>query len=109
MKKNRTLVSLIVGGTILVASYFSFGVVVTQPLGLIPEGASVVYFRIGTGLPLISSADGLLLEKIGSVSPFGRMMMLATISDIANNRKLFVLPYSHTLYLISTGGTEFEE
>lgn len=106
--KNRILGSAIAVGILLLIGYFTFGVFVIQPIGALPEGATIVYYRLGLNLPFVSSADGLLLEKSGSVNLFGRGMMMAALSKPILERKIIALPYSHTFYLISTGGTEFE-
>ena len=60
-------------------------------------------------LPFISSADGLLLEKTGSVSLLGRAIAFGKIAEPIVERKIVKLPYSKQLYLISTGGKEFEK
>lgn len=43
--------------------YFSFGFFVIQPIGAIPDGATVLYFRPGLHVTFISSADGILLDN----------------------------------------------
>jgi hypothetical protein len=43
--------------------YFTTGLFVIQPIGALPEGATVWYWRFDTSLPFISSTDGLLLEN----------------------------------------------
>lgn len=106
--KKRILAPVIAAVILALIGYFSFGVFVIQPIGAIPDGATIVYFRLGLNLPLVSSADGLLLEKTGSVSLFGRGMMMAALSKPIIARKVIALPYSRTLYLISTDGAEFK-
>jgi len=89
--------------------YFATGFFVIQPIGALPNGATVWYWRLDTGLPFISSADGLLLEKELAVSLLGRAVALGAIAKPVIDRKIVSLPYSRTLYLISTGGREFEK
>ena len=89
--------------------YSTMGLFVVQPIGAIPEGTTVLYWRYDTKLPFISSADGLLLEKGQGVSLFGRGIVLGAIGKLMEERKIMNLPYSKTLYLISTGGKEFEK
>jgi hypothetical protein len=108
MKKNLIVsISAIVG--IILVCYFCFGLFIIQPLGMLPEGATVVYFRLGLNLPFISSADGLILKKSKDVSLLERGLMMATLSKPIIERKIVTLPYFNTLYLVSTGGVEFEK
>lgn len=80
-----------------------------QPIGAVPEGTSIVYFRAGTNLPFVSSADG-LLEKSGvGVSLLSRGVMLAKMSAIVIDREIIRFPYSERLYLKSTGGIKYEK
>jgi hypothetical protein len=87
--------------------YFTTGFFVIQPIGALPEGATVWYWRYDTGLPFISSADSLLVDKQGGVSLLGRGFVLAALVEPITQLKIASLPYSKTLYLISTGGREF--
>jgi hypothetical protein len=107
--KNKTLVGIILSGITLLFGYLSMGLFVIQPMGAIPDGATIVYFRLGMNLPFISSADGLLLEKMGSVNLLGRAMMMAGLAKPVLDNKIVSMPYSRSLYLISTNGTEFEK
>jgi hypothetical protein len=94
---------------VIIIIYFTMGLFVIQPIGAIPDGTTILYWRIGTNMPFISSADGILDEKVGSVSLLGRATTLAAVGKIMENRKILNLPYSKTLYLISTDGKEFRE
>lgn len=101
---------LIMFGIILLTCVFIYsniGIFVIQPIGMLPEGVSMVYWRSGTKLPFISSADGLLLETMGEVSLLGRMAMLGKMSELLEKKRIARLPYSEWLYLRSTGGVEF--
>lgn len=86
-----------------------FGIFVIQPIGMIPEGTSIVYWRVGLNLPFIASADGLLDENKQGVSLFGRAIMLGFIENLLIDRKIVKLPYSESLYSISTGGKEYSK
>jgi hypothetical protein len=88
--------------------YFTTGFFVIQPIGAVPEGATVWYWRLDTSLPFISSADGLLLNKQLGVSLLGRAVALGAVAKPITDRKIVTLPYTRTLYLISTEGREFE-
>ena len=88
--------------------YFTTGFFVIQPTRALPEGATVWYWRYDTGLPFISSADGFLVDKQEGVSLLGRRFVLAALAELIVQLKIASLPYSKTLYLISTGGREFQ-
>jgi len=87
--------------------YFTTGFFVIQPTGALPKGTTVWYWRYGTGLPFISSADGFLVDTQGGVSLLGRRFVLASLAELIVQLKIASLPYSKTLYLISTGGRDF--
>ena len=86
--------------------YFATGFFVIQTTSALPEGATVWYLRLGTNLPFISSADGLLLENQEGVSFLGRPVPLGELSEHIIRRKIVSLPYSRRLYLYSTRGQE---
>jgi hypothetical protein len=89
------------------AFYFLCGLFVIQPIGAIPEGATIVYFRYETNLPFIASADGMLDQTGTGVSLLGRGLALGVIAKGLEDKKICRLPYSKTLYLISTEGKEY--
>ena len=87
--------------------YFATGFFVIQPIGALPEGATVWYWRYNTGLPFISSADGFLVDNQRDVSLLNRGFVLAVLVEPITQLKIASLPYSKMFYLISTGGREF--
>jgi len=87
--------------------YFTTGFFVIQPIGALPEGATVWYWRYDSELPFISSADGFLVDNQRDVSLLNRGLVLAVLVKPLTQLKIASLPYSKTLYLISTGGREF--
>jgi len=107
--KKGLIITLLVFFLTVGFVYSTMGLFVVQPIGAIPEGTTVLYWRYDTTLPFISSADGLLLEKGQGVSLLGRAVVLGAIGELMEERKIMNLPYSRTLYLISTGGKEFEK
>ena len=84
------------------------GVFVIQPIGALPRGATIVYWRHGLGLPFVASADGLLDESGAGVSLLGRGIILGKLAEPVTEREVLRLPYSRTLYLWSTGGKEYD-
>jgi hypothetical protein len=89
--------------------YFSIGFFVIQPIGAIPDGATIMYFRLGLNVSFITSADGILIGNGQDVSLLGRMIILGKFGETVNGRKIIKLPYSKSFYLMSTGGREFEK
>jgi hypothetical protein len=84
------------------------GIFVIQPIGAIPEGTTIVYFRSGLNLPFIASADG-ILEKSGTgVSLLGRGIIIGKLASQLKEKEIFRFGYSETLYLWSTNGKTYE-
>jgi len=109
-KRNRILIILACSLVVLVHfSRLFLGVFVIQPIGAIPEGATIVYWRSGLNMPFVASADGLLEESGGGVSLLGRGLLLAKLAEPIKEREIFRVGYSETLYLWSTDGKEYEK
>lgn len=106
-KSRKGLYSLLVLIGLLAIIFFTIGFFVIQPIGAIPEGKTIVFWRVGSNMPFISSADGLLLEADQSVTLIGRGVILGAVADIMEGRIIIRLPYMDFLYKISTGGKEF--
>ena len=87
--------------------YFLIGIFVIQPIGALPEGATILYWRIDTNLPFITSPDGWLIDTDQKVSLLTRGIAMGSIGVIVIDRKIAILPYSKSIYQISTGGKEF--
>lgn len=75
---------------------------------MLPEGKTIVYWRAGLDYPFVTSPDGIQLDRLNKVSLFGRLGAIAGFMDNAEERIILRLPYSKSLYLMSTGGREFE-
>lgn len=84
------------------------GVFVIQPIGAIPDGATIIYWRNGMNLPFIASADGLLEERGASVSLLGRGLLLGELAKPIKEREILRIGYSKRLYLWSTGGKMYD-
>ncbi|UFW51500.1 MULTISPECIES: hypothetical protein [Bradyrhizobium] len=96
-------VALIIG-----AQFISIFVV--QPIGALPEGRTVILLRYpwksAKGLAFIDSADAFCARNSGGVTLLCRGI---TAGAIAKNATILArLPYSATLYGISTGGRTYE-
>lgn len=108
-KKTRYIaIALGIAVFLLLGFRLCFGIFVIQPMGAIPEGATIVYWRIGMNTPFIASADGLLEESGMGVSILGRGMMLAKLAQPIRDREVFRCGYSERLYLWSTNGKKYE-
>nr|AMP57066.1 hypothetical protein [uncultured bacterium] len=96
---------------IILALLFRFfcGIFVIQPIGAIPEGTTIVYWRTGLNLPFIASADGILDESGAGVSLLGRGMLIGKLAKPIKEKEIFRFGYSETLYLWSTGGKTYEK
>ena len=108
-KKNKTFIIILCGiGCIALFFRFFFGIFVIQPIGAIPDGTTVIYWRSGLNVSFIASADGLLEKSGAGVSLLGRGLILAKLAEPIKEREVLRLPYSETLYLWSTGGRKYK-
>jgi hypothetical protein len=89
--------------SILVATQITLFVI--QPIGAVPDGRTLLLWRLNT-MQFIDSADGWCQREQGGVSLLCR---LAVLGKVANNDTIITsLPYSETLYSISTGGRSYD-
>lgn len=107
MKNKRRLAIILSITAVILFIRFFLGVFVIQPIGAIPEGTTIVYWRSGLNLPFIASADGLLEESGAGVSLLGRGLFLAKLAEPIKEREFFRFGYSESLYLWSTGGKTY--
>jgi hypothetical protein len=85
------------------------GIFVIQPIGALPEGVTIVYWRSGLNLPFIASVDGLLDESGAGVSLMGRGIFFSKIAEPLKEREIFRFGYSESLYLWSTNGKKYQK
>jgi hypothetical protein len=104
---TKTIKGLLIAFIAGLIFYFSVGFFVIQPIGAIPDGATIIYFRLGLNVSFITSPDGIIIDNDQEVSLLARLIVLGKYVEIVNERKIIKLPYSKSLYLISTGGKEF--
>lgn len=110
MKKRRIVLLALLALTASLVFIRSFcGIFVIQPLGALPEGATILYWRNELNLPFIASADGILGDSEAGVSLLGRAVVIAGVAEPIMERKIVKLGYSETLYLWSTGGRTYEK
>jgi hypothetical protein len=85
--------------------YSQISIFIIQPIGAVPEGRTLIIGRL-TNVNFIDSADGICERQMGGVNLLCRGAVIAKIVSIAT---IYVrLPYSETLYGISTGGRTFD-
>jgi len=87
---------------------FAFGLYVVQPIGAIPEGATIVYWRLGTNMDFVESADGLVLKTGAGLSLLTRGLAISTSASVVADRKVLKLPYSSFLYGLTTNGRFYD-
>jgi hypothetical protein len=93
---------LFIGATAFV--YTQMGIYSVQPIGAIPDGATVVYWR-EPGEPFFDSPDAKCLRIQDGVSLLCRM---AAMMQAPTDRIVLRLPYQEWAYLASTDGRSFE-
>lgn len=94
---------------IIIISYLSIGILVIQPLGVLPNGATIVYFRYNTNLNFIESPDSIILNKGMRLSILTRAIALSKLAPIITEEKIAILPYYEFLYLLSTNNQKFDK
>ena len=97
-----SIAGLLVLATII---YTQITIFVVAPIGAAPEGRTVVMLRLNK-TEFIDSADAMCQRLEVGVSLLCRGMMMAAV--VNKGTILFRLPYSESLYLISTGGKVYD-
>jgi hypothetical protein len=104
---RKTLISIALALGLAFSALSTTGVYVVNPIPAVPEGETIWFYRRGTGLPFISSADGLNVARGRGISLDSRSAMNAQIAAIIGNHVLAKFGYSPALYLHSTGNRDF--
>jgi len=105
MRKKGWLILLASIVFLSAIAYTQLTIFVIQPIGAIPEGRTLVITRMDK-TKFIDSADAMCERIQGGVSLLCRG---AAMAGIAENAHIFLrLPYSETLYKISTGGNTYD-
>ncbi|MBA1245538.1 hypothetical protein [Pseudomonas japonica] len=85
--------------------YTQFTIFVVPPIGAVPEGRTVIMLRLNK-TNFIDSADAMCVRIQGYVSLLCRGM---TMAGVVNATTIIArLPYSETIYKISTGGNTYD-
>ena len=105
MRKKTWTVLTFAAAVLGLLAYTQLTIFVIQPIGAIPEGRTLVIARLNK-TEFIDSADAMCERIQGGVSLMCRM---AALASVAENSPVFLrLPYSETLYDISTGGKSYD-
>lgn len=100
----RLIIGLGLLAIIVVLVYTQFTIFVVQPIGAVPEGRTLIMRRTGK-LKFIDSADSVCEREMGGVSLLCRGVVMGSVAG--GDRILARLPYSETLYSISTDGKHY--
>jgi len=100
-KKSIIIISSVI---LLIVLFSQVTFFVIQPIGAIPEGKTLVILRMNK-TNFIDSADAMCEREMGGVSLLCRGMMMAAIAK--KSTIIIRLPYSETLYNISTDGKTY--
>jgi hypothetical protein len=105
-KGTAVVVALAVVATITALACTQITIFVVQPIGAVPEGRTLIISRMNK-TKFVDSADGMCQRLQGGVNLFCR---LGAMGGIATNATIYArLPYSETLYLISTDGKKYDK
>lgn len=93
---------------LLSALFWSFcGIFIIAPIGILPEGRTIIFYRIGSGLPFLSSVESLQREAGRSQSLLGKAIIFVEISEPIIEREILTTRYSEWLYKMTLNG-EYE-
>lgn len=104
-KRRRWWPGLIAAVLLCVIVYTQFTIFVIPPIGALPEGGTVIILRLNK-TEFIDSPDAMCERIQGGVSLLCRGVVLGAVGE--KSTKVLTLPYSRTLYLISTDGKTYE-
>jgi hypothetical protein len=105
MFKRRTVLLGLMLTVMAVAIWSQVTIFVIQPIGAVPDGRTLVMSRL-KGTTFIDSADAMCERIQGNVNLLCRGIVLG---QVGQNADVYLrLPYSASLYSISTGGKTYD-
>lgn len=105
MRGMKNTIILIVCAAFLLAFSSQFiTIFIIQPIGAVPEGRTVIIWRMKS-LNFIDSADAWCEREQGGVNLLCRIGVLGRVAE--KGQILVRLPYSEALYKFSTGGNTY--
>ncbi|MBD2792185.1 hypothetical protein ID852_19900 [Xenorhabdus sp. 42] len=105
MIKKSLIAIVIILFALSVFAYNKITIFAVQPIGALPEGATVVMWK-KDNMRFFESPDGMCLQRTGGVSLICRMTALG--NGIDKDDIIFRLPYIEYVYLQSTNGNKFD-
>ena len=105
-KKNGWILGIVALVVVSLIAYTQLTIFVVSPIGALPEGKTLVILRLNKG-EFIDSADAMCERLQGGVNLICRGLILGAVAK--KTKILLRLPYSETLYLISTSGTTYSK
>ena len=101
--KLTIIIALILAAAGIIA-FNLLTIFIVQPIGALPEGKTLIITRLDK-TKFVDSADAMCEREMGGVSLLCRGVMLGGV--LKNSTIYARLPYSETLYEISTGGKRY--
>lgn len=105
MPKKSWLIVLVSVVIVFILACTQLTIFVIQPIGAIPEGKTLIIARLNK-TEFIDSADAMCERIQSGVSLLCRMTVLGAVAE--KSHVFLRLPYSDTLYQISTGGKSYD-
>lgn len=106
MSKKQTTTGLIILGVALTLIYTQLTLFIVPPIGAVPKGKTLIMLRLNKG-NFIDSPDAMCERIQGGVSLLCRGIILGTVGE--KSIILLRLPYSESLYLLSTEGKTYSK
>jgi hypothetical protein len=103
--KHKTIIGLVTVGVLSVVAYTQLTLFIVPPIGAVPEGRTVLMTRLNK-TNFVDSPDGMCDRMQGGVSLLCRGMVMGAVLE--KSTILARLPYSESLYLISTDGKKYD-
>ncbi|PHN59690.1 hypothetical protein AO268_30685 [Pseudomonas sp. ICMP 8385] len=101
--KKLIAISLLLA--VAIAIYTQFTLFIVPPIGVVPEGRTVIILRLNK-MNFVDSPDAMCDRMQGGVSLLCRGMTMAGV--VEKSKIIARLPYSDWLYLLSTNGKRFD-
>ncbi len=103
-KKKGSILGVVLLLVLLLIVFTQLTIFIIPPIGAAPEGRTLVIGRLNKG-KFIDSADTMCERLQGSVNLLCRGLVIAAVAE--KSTILLRLPYSETLYLVSTSGKTY--
>lgn len=106
MKNKKSIFTFVFIAIFVFVAYTQLTLFIVAPIGAVPEGKTLVIMRLNK-TNFIDSADAMCERLHSGVSLLCRGTMMA---GVLNKSEIIMrLPYSESLYLISTNGKTYSK